>query len=44
MKCPYCGHDNNDGNIVCNRCHAAVSAKKQEEKQPKRVAKKNDKE
>lgn len=44
MDCPYCGHKNNDSNTVCERCKATFPVEKQEEKQPKKAIKKNDKE
>jgi len=31
-KCPYCGHEQNDQNKICERCYAGLPDEKPEEK------------
>ena len=36
-KCPYCGHEQDDQNKICERCHAGLP----KEKEVKPVRRKN---
>lgn len=31
MKCPYCGHENDENTIVCKRCKAEIPHEKKQE-------------
>lgn len=42
-KCPYCGRENDDRNVNCEKCFARIPAEKPKE-QPKKANKKPDKE
>jgi uncharacterized membrane protein YvbJ len=43
-KCPYCGRDNDDKAVICEKCYAEIPAEKQKtepEKVQKQGVKKN---
>ena len=42
-KCPYCGRENADSNVNCEKCFARIPVEKPKE-QPKKAEKKPDKE
>lgn len=31
MKCPFCGHENDDGKSCCGHCFAEIPVKKKEQ-------------
>ena len=44
-RCPYCGRENDDGNVNCEKCFARIPIPAEKPKeQPKKAEKKTDKE
>ena len=43
-KCPYCGREQDDSNVNCEKCFAFIPAEEKPKEQPKKVDKKTNKE